>query len=89
MSLPTAKEANSPMVEFIDAVARLQPDYAELRDVLDQGGQLRSHRWLILLSLDDWGEHEFVLSRGLNVHVDKEQFHLRVERACRQGTISS
>jgi hypothetical protein len=70
--------ANSLMVEFLDAVACLQPSYAELRDTLDQGGQSRSHRRLYPLSLDDRGEQEFVLPRGLNVHVDEEPFLLRI-----------
>jgi hypothetical protein len=30
------------------------------------------------LSLDDRGEQEFVLPRGLNVHVDEEPFLLRI-----------
>jgi hypothetical protein len=76
--LPVAKGANSPMVEFLDVVAHHQPDCAELRDALDQGGQSRSHRWLFPLSLDDRGGQEFVLPKRLNVHVDEEPFLLRI-----------
>jgi hypothetical protein len=35
VSLPAAEEANSSMVEFLDAVACLQPGCVELRDALD------------------------------------------------------
>jgi hypothetical protein len=43
------------MVEFLDAVARLQPGCMELRVALDQGSQSRNHRRLCPLSLDDGG----------------------------------
>jgi hypothetical protein len=56
-----AEGANSPMMKFLDAVARLEPGRAELRDALDQGGQSCIHRWLFSLSLDDSREQEFVL----------------------------
>jgi hypothetical protein len=59
--VPTAEGANSLAVEFLDAVARLEPDFAELRDALDQGGQSRVHQRLLPLSLDNGREHEFVL----------------------------
>jgi hypothetical protein len=49
------------MMKFLDAVAHLEPGLVELRDVLDQGGQPRVHRWLFPLILDDWREHKFVL----------------------------
>jgi hypothetical protein len=39
-----AEEVNSPMMELLDAVARLEPGLTELRDARDQGGQSRVHR---------------------------------------------
>jgi hypothetical protein len=54
-SLPTVEGVNWPIVEFLDALARLQPSCAELRDALDQGGQLCGHMRLCLLSLDEQG----------------------------------
>jgi hypothetical protein len=49
------------MVEFLDAVAHLEPGLMEIRDTHDQGGQSRVHRWLFPLSLDIEREQEFVL----------------------------
>jgi hypothetical protein len=40
----TVAGENSLMVEFLDAVARLELVLVELRDELDQGGQSRIHR---------------------------------------------
>jgi hypothetical protein len=74
---PSATEGvNSSMVEFLNAVARIQPGCVEFRDTLDQGGQSHSHWRLCPLSLDDRGKQEFVLPRGLNIHVDEEPFLL-------------
>jgi hypothetical protein len=56
-----AEEVNSPMMELLDAVARLEPGLTELRDAHDQGGQSRVHRRLFTMSLDGWREHKFVL----------------------------
>jgi hypothetical protein len=48
-----AEGANSPKIEFFDAVAHLKPDLAELSYVLDQGGQTGVHQQFCPLSLDD------------------------------------
>jgi hypothetical protein len=48
-------------VEFLDAVAHLEPGLTEIRDTHDQGGQSRVHQCLFPLSLDIGREQELVL----------------------------
>jgi hypothetical protein len=56
-----AEGVNSLKMEFFDTVAHLKPGLAELNYMLEQGVQMRVHRWFYPLSLDDWREQKFIL----------------------------
>jgi hypothetical protein len=74
--VPTTKGTDSPKMEFFDTVACLEPGPVELSYMLDQGGQMRVHRWFSPLSLDDWREHKFVPPQRLDVHINQKSFLL-------------
>jgi hypothetical protein len=57
----TTEGADLPKMEFFNAVARLKPSLTELSYALDQGGQMRVHRWFFPLSIDGWREQKLVL----------------------------
>jgi hypothetical protein len=60
--VPTVEGANSPKMEFFDAVAQFKLGHTELSYTPDQGGQASVHWWLCPLSHDDRREQKLVLS---------------------------
>jgi hypothetical protein len=70
--LPTAKGVNSSNMELFDVVACLEPNLKEFGRLLDQSCQAVVHRWLILLILDDRGEHDPISPWHWFVHIHQD-----------------
>jgi hypothetical protein len=63
--------ANSPKIEFFNALARLEAGLAQFGNMLGQRSQAIGHRWFRPLILDSWREQKLVDPWGLIMQIHK------------------